>query len=139
MSKNKPTIELVKNEPNKGKTQPERLEQPAPSECGLLDVPFLILVLLLVGIGLIMLFSASYARAANEAHGNPAYYFVRQAIFAFGGIAVMWFISRWNYQVWRMLAFPILGVSILFLIAVPLIGDSGGGATRWIQVGPIRF
>ena len=99
----------------------------------------MILVLLLVGIGLIMLFSASYARAANEAHGNPAYYFVRQAIFAFGGIAVMWFISRWNYQVWRMLAFPILGVSILFLIAVPLIGDSGGGATRWIQVGPIRF
>lgn len=138
MSKKRPAIKLVKNESTKVKNQPERLQEPA-NESGLMDVPFLILVLLLVGIGLIMMFSASYARAANEAHGNPAFYFVRQAFFAVCGIGAMWVLSTWNYQVWRSFSFVILGVSILFLMAVPLIGDSGGGATRWIQVGPIRF
>ena len=139
MSKNNPPIQLVKNEKHKAKTQPERLEPTVSSECGLMDVPFLVLVLLLVGIGLIMMFSASYARAANESHGNPAFYFVRQAAFAVAGVGAMWVISRLNYQLWRMLAFPILGVAIVLLMAVPLIGDSAGGATRWIQIGPLRF
>ena len=89
LSKQKPPIELVKNENNKAKTQSERLEPALPNEQGLMDVPFLVLVLLLVGIGLIMMFSASYARAANESHGNPAFYFVRQAVFAMASSMVL--------------------------------------------------
>ena len=45
---------------------------------GIVDLPFLLLVVLLTLVGLLMMFSASYARAKWDT-GNPAYYFVRQA------------------------------------------------------------
>ena len=57
-------------------------------ERGLLDLPFLVLVVLLVTIGVIMVFSSSYARAYYK-EGNSTYYFARQAIFAVLGIGVM--------------------------------------------------
>ena len=67
---------------------PERLPQPEKTkdkvlldERGLLDLPFLALTVLLVLIGVIMVFSASYARAYYLT-GNSTYYFARQAIFA---------------------------------------------------------
>lgn len=48
---------------------------------GPLDLPYLLLVLTLVGVGLIMLFSASFPSAYYE-EGNPAHYLIRQGIFA---------------------------------------------------------
>ena len=84
-------------------------------ERGLLDVPFLVLTVLLVMIGVIMMFSASYARAYQET-GKSTYYFARQAIFAVLGIGVMLFISRLNYQMWRFASFIVLGVSVFFLL-----------------------
>ena len=87
--------------------EPERLPQPEKTkdkvlldERGLLDLPFLALTVLLVLIGVIMVFSASYARAYYLT-GNSTYYFARQAIFAVAGIAGMLFVSRLNYQLWR--------------------------------------
>ena len=107
-------------------------------ERGMMDIPFLVLTLLLLAIGLVMLFSASYARAYTD-EGNSTYYFARQAIFAVFGVAAMLFITRINYQIWRMLAFPMLAVSVLLLVLVLLMGSSGGGAQRWIVLGGIRF
>ncbi len=111
---------------------------PEQDERGLPDLPFLILTVMLVVIGVIMLFSASYARAYSET-GNSAYYFVRQGGFAAAGLVAMWFISRVNYQVWRALSFPILAASIVFLLLVPVIGISSGGAKRWISLGFTSF
>lgn len=107
-------------------------------ERGLPDLPFLILTVMLVVIGIIMLFSASYARAYRD-EGNSAYYFVRQGGFAVAGIVCMWLISRLNYQIWRVLSIPILAISIVFLVLVPIIGSSGGGAKRWINLGFLSF
>lgn len=107
-------------------------------ERGLLDLPFLALTVLLVVIGVVMVFSASYARAYYET-GNSTYYFARQAIFAVVGIAGMLFVSRLNYQIWRSASFVILIVSLVFLLLVPLIGTSVNGARRWIEVAGIRF
>lgn len=101
---------------------PERLPQPEKTkdkvlldERGLLDLPFLALTVLLVLIGVIMVFSASYARAYYLT-GNSTYYFARQAIFAVAGIAGMLFVSRLNYQLWRSASFIILLVSVFFLM-----------------------
>lgn len=105
---------------------------------GLVDLPFLILTLLLVAIGLIMLFSASYASAYYEM-GNPTYYFVKQLIFAAGGLAIMFVISKINYQSFRALAFPVLGFSILCLLLVLIIGTKVNDAKRWIDLGPFGF
>ena len=103
---------------------------------GLMDLPFLLLTVLLTALGLVMIYSASYARALYET-GDSAYFFKRQLVFSLIGIAAMLLISRIRPQLLRKLAFPILGASILFLalVFVPGIGQSENGATRWIRLG----
>ena len=107
-------------------------------ERGLLDLPFLVLVVLLVTIGVIMVFSSSYARAYYK-EGNSTYYFARQAIFAVLGIGVMLFVSRINYQLWRSVSFIVLAVTVFFLLLVPIFGTEEGGAKRWIWIGFTSF
>ncbi len=108
---------------------------------GPLDVPFLLLVLLLTGIGLIMLFSASFPSAYYET-GNPAYYLIRQSIFAALGIAAMLVIGRINYERFRAVSKLLLLISIILLVLVLIPGIGTGrithGAQRWIRsLGPI--
>lgn len=106
---------------------------------GPMDLPFLMLVLLLTGIGVVMVFSASYASAMYDstvARNNPAYYFIRQAIFAVGGIAIMFITSKINYQTFRWMSIFVLAGSILLLLMVyvPGIGVVRNNARRWIQL-----
>ena len=113
---------------------------------GPIDLPFLALVLLLTAVGLIMLLSASYASAyynmdaAIDTGGDPYYYFKRQLGFAVLGIIAMIVASRFNYQYLRGLSIPALvgSVALLALVLSPL-GRMGGGARRWLQLGPLRF
>lgn len=107
-------------------------------ERGLLDVPFLVLTVLLVLIGVLMMFSSSYARAFVTM-GKATYYFARQAIFAIVGIGAMLLASFFDYHLWRKLSVPVLVVAILFLIAVPIFGTSENGARRWISLGFMSF
>lgn len=108
---------------------------------GPLDLPFLMLVLLLTGIGLIVMFSASYAYGLYvlESH-NPLYYVVRQGALGAVGLAAMYMASRFNYQRWRGLSIFVLGLAVLLLllVLVPGIGVTRNNATRWIrQIGPL--
>lgn len=119
--------------------QPEKKrEKILLDERGLLDLPFLALTVLLVIIGVVMMFSSSYARAYAE-EGKATYYFARQAIFAVLGIGGMLFVSRVNYQIWRGASFIVLAVSLVFLMLVPIIGTEEGGAKRWIWIGFTSF
>lgn len=105
---------------------------------GLLDIPYLVLTLLLVAIGLLMLFSASYARAMNDT-GNAAYFFVRQAGFAAAGIVAMFVISRMNYFIFHRLSILILAISVLLLLMVLAVGVEVNGAKRWVILFGQRF
>ena len=118
---------------NKPEAQPLREDS-----TGLPDLPFLLLVVLLLIVGLVMMFSASYARA-NWDTGNSAYYFVRQAGFAAGGLAVMLLVGRLNYFIWYRTAMLILAGSLFLLALVPVIGVTVNGAKRWISIAGIRF
>ncbi|SFP21458.1 cell division protein FtsW [Oscillibacter sp. PC13] len=104
---------------------------------GPIDLPFLVLVLLLTGIGLIMLLSASFPSAYYES-GNPMAYFYRQAIFAVMGVAAMLLIGKINYQRFRALAKPLLFLSIILLVLVLIphnpIALSANNATRWLGI-----
>ena len=105
---------------------------------GPIDTPFLILVLLLTGIGLIMVFSASFPSAYYE-NGNLAHYFIRQGIFAIMGLAAMVVVSRINYQRFRGLAkLSILG-AIILLVLVLIIGIKVNNARRWLGFGSLTF
>ncbi len=106
---------------------------------GPVDLPFLMLVLLLTGTGLVMVFSASFASAYyNEAMtgNNPTYFIQRQAAFAVAGLVIMWLISKVNYQNLRWISiFVLAGAGILMLLVlVPGLGQSAGGAQRWIKL-----
>ena len=105
---------------------------------GPMDLPFLLLTMLIMGIGLIMLLSASSATSYYElGAGNAMYYFIRQAIFAAAGVAVMFVTSKIDYQTFRGLSVFVLGIAFVLLVAVliPGIGVTRNGATRWINLG----
>ncbi len=123
-----------RREQNTAGEEPSLREQMSPSELGMADMPFLLLTILLVMIGVIMVFSASYARSYAE-EGKATVYFARQAIFAIVGIAAMLFFSRWNYHIWRALSIPGMGITLILLLLVLLIGTKEGGARRWIYLG----
>ena len=104
---------------------------------GPLDLPFLVLVVLLCGIGLIMLLSASFPSAYYES-GNAFSYFYRQGIFAVMGLAAMGMISKINYQRFRALRKPLLVLSVVLLILVLIphnpIAITRNNATRWLGI-----
>ena len=112
---------------------------------GPMDMPFLMLTLLLLGIGLVMLLSASaYAASISEkTHFDPMYYFKRQAIYAVIGIVVMYVVSRIDYQHMRWMGFLALGIAIVLLIAVKVLprpfAISLNGAKRWLNLGFTTF
>ena len=102
---------------------------------GPIDVPFLLLVLLLTGIGLIMMFSASFPSAYHET-GNPAHYFIRQAIFAAVGVVAMFIVGRLNYERFRGVSklALYLSIALLVLVIVPGVGITRNHATRWLGI-----
>ena len=107
---------------------------------GTMDITFLSLVLILLTIGLIMLFSASYAFSYQN-YNNSYRFISRQLIFAVLGVAAMLFISRIDFHFYRKFAwifyFIILGM-LGFLLAVPPMLE-GMDVKRWLVVGPINF
>ena len=102
------------------------------------DLPFLLLVLLLTGIGLIMMFSASFPSAYYES-GDGAYYFKRQLVFAILGIAAMLVLGRINYARWRGISRIAMFVALflLVLVIIPGVGITRNNATRWLGVGEV--
>ncbi len=110
----------------------------ANSARGTIDYPFLILVIVLMAIGLLMVFSSSYAAAYYENKAST-YYFIRQAIFAVVGITVMFIISFMDYRKFRVFSPLLLLLSIVLLILVLVVGTGNYGEKRWINLGFIQF
>lgn len=122
----------------------ERTAKPKTQIQGQVDMPFMLLTVLLVVIGLVMLLSASYPTAIydpqNRTGGDAFYYFKRQAVFALLGFGVMYIVSKLNYRGLQGLALTILLISFVAMLAVkvPGLGYTSGGATRWLKY-PIQW
>jgi len=98
--------------------------------------PFLLgSILLLVGMGLVMVYSAS-AITALDKMGDSFYFLKRQAIAAGLGLIAMGVAMKMGYRRMARLAYPLLVVAVILLIAVliPGIGHAAGGARRWIRL-----
>lgn len=104
---------------------------------GPMDTYFLIIVLIMVVLGLIMMFSASYANAFYLKN-NSLFYISRQLPAALLGIFVMIVASHVDYRIFRPLSIIIYAVSILLLIIV-LFMPPLNNARRWIFIGPFNF
>lgn len=98
-----------------------------------IDLPFCLIILVLLIIGMVMMFSASYP-VAYYTMGDSYYYLKRQLIFAVIGVAVMLGLSFFNYNKLHKIAPFVLGVSYAALVLV-LILPSNNGVHRWIGVG----
>jgi cell division protein FtsW len=99
----------------------------------------LVLVTLgLVAFGLVMVYSASSARAMLAA-GDPAYYLKRQALYALLGLAALALFSRLDFRALRFAGGPLLGASFVLLVAVLALGTEVNGARRWLSTGVLDF
>ena len=103
------------------------------------DLPFLVLTLLLLTMGVIMVLSSSYARAYYDpggiTGGNAAYYFVRQLVFALLGVGAMLIASRIPMELLRRFTFHFLVLTVVLLALVPVIGVKANGSRRWLGIG----
>lgn len=106
---------------------------------GKLDVPFLLLVITILTIGLVMLFSASYTYAYYNEHGDSAYYFKRQLIFAVAGVIAMFLVSKVRYDYFKLFAIPAVLLSWFLLVVVLFLPEVVPGFKRWINLGLFTF
>jgi len=104
------------------------------------DPAILIGVLLLIGIGLIAVFSAS-SILAEERYGDHYYYLKRQGVFCLFGLFLMIVAKNINYLLYRRLVYFFLGLSfiLLTLLFVPGFGVKVAGAQRWFRFGVISI
>lgn len=108
---------------------------------GRFDFILLGAALILVGIGIVMVYSTS-AIIAGDRFGDPYYFLKRQALYAGAGflmmMATMIFVP---YGSLKRLAYPIYILSALMLLVVliPGIGHKAGGAMRWLKIGGVTF
>jgi cell division protein FtsW len=102
------------------------------------DYVMLTLVAALLVLGLIIVYSASFALGQLE-YNDVTYFVVRQAVWALLGLAALVFLMRTDYQVLRQVSPILIVVALGGLVAVlvPGIGVERNGATRWIAVGPL--
>lgn len=102
------------------------------------DMPFLVIMLVMLAFGLLMVFSASSPSAFyNE--GDKFYYIKKQLLFTGLGFLAMFFAMRVGYKTVKRLAPILFAISFGLLVLVLLIGTVGGGAQRWLSLGPVSF
>lgn len=112
-----------------------------PADIMMPRVLLTVATVLLVLLGLVMVFSASTIEAISQ--GDSIFSYVsKQALFvAVGGVAAFAIAKFVPYHVWQSGPWFWIawGVSMLMLLAVPIIGTEIYGAQRWIYIGPVSI
>lgn len=104
------------------------------------DIVYMVLVLMLLTVGLVMMFSASYISAKYDSATNydATYYIKRQLGFALVGVALMFIISRINPELMKKVTPIIFAVSLVLLVLVlihPYRLDGKEDFKRWLKLG----
>lgn len=102
------------------------------------DMPFFILLILVLAVGLVCLFSASFAYSYYRNGGDSYYYIKRQLLWAAFGILAMFVASFVDYRVLNRFAFPVMFVSwglLILVLFLPKIQN----VHRWIRIAGIQF
>ena len=102
------------------------------------DDTLFVVVLILVGVGLVLLYSTSAYNGRVKFH-DSLYYLKKQGFAALIGITGMLVIARIDYHKWVPFAIPGYITAILLSIAVMLFGDEYNGSKRWLSLGPFSF
>lgn len=105
--------------------------------------PCLLLVAAAVGLtlfGLVMIYSASSVEAMSE-QGDAAFYVKRQALFIMAGLVLAAGAAKADYhKLCSKTGLAAMGLVIIgMLVVVRVAGSGANGATRWLEVGPLRL
>lgn len=104
------------------------------------DIPFLLLLLTLLAVGLTMLYSASAAQSAYDTrYATTTRYLQKQLVCGVIGLVAMFIASRIPAEFWLKAAWPLYGISIVLLLSVLVVGESVNGAKRWINIAGVQF
>ena len=104
------------------------------------DIPFLVILLILLGIGLTMLYSASSAQSMYDTgYTSATRYLQKQGLCALIGLCAMVGLGRIPPDFWQQFAWPLYVISIVLLLSVLLFGQSVNGAKRWISIAGLQF
>jgi len=124
----------------KGITEKKPVLAASGAESGYYDVKLLFPVLFLVGIGIVMVYSASSALALKK-FGSDYYFLKKQVLFSLSGILALVVCRHIPLKLIRSLTYPILILAIVFLVAVKItgFGYSVNGSTRWLRFGSLNF
>lgn len=107
-------------------------------EKGSVDIPFFLMLMTIVTIGLVMVFSASYTYSYYF-RGGSMVIFRKQVIFTAIGIVLMWLISRIRYEYFRYFARLAAVISFALLVLVLFLPEYKPGFKRWINLGFTTF
>ena len=102
------------------------------------DRVMILIICVLVCIGSVMVFSASYAFAETR-YGDSLHFVKKQITFVLIGLVAMFVTASFTPAFYKMLSRGFFGVSLVLLVLVLIMGFAGNGAQRWIAIGPISF
>ncbi len=113
--------------------------RPSPAGAsGPVDSFLAAVVVALVGFGVVMVYSASAVEATVQYH-DPQFFLARQVAYAIAALAAMWAASSFDYHRLYKLTYPVLlAVGVMLVMCVAGFGHSGGGAARWLTLGPVH-
>jgi cell division protein FtsW len=104
-----------------------------------MDLPFFLILCLILSIGLVMLLSSSYFYSFyNTDDHDSLHYFKKQLVFVLAGLVIMYAISKFDYKNLVHLAGFAMFVSV-GLLCIALLLPSENGIKRWINIGPVQF
>lgn len=110
---------------------------PKPS-AQLYDVPLLYCVVMLIGLGFVMVTSASMP-TADRLFDNPYHIIIRHSMFLAMGFVLFWLTCCVPMTWWKRSNPYLLLLGMVLLIIVLIVGREVNGAKRWIPVGPVGF
>jgi cell division protein FtsW len=122
---------------NGGLTSQDKIRQGRGHTVGRYDWGLLFTVTAMLGLGVVMVFSASYPRGL-EGFDDPFYFILRQLAWLALGIAVLVIGARVPYTFWNRWSIPLMGVALLALLGVIIFGTERFGATRTFLNGSIQ-
>lgn len=102
------------------------------------DYWLILITFLLLGFGLVMVFSTSYYIGLTD-FNDTYHYFRKQLIFAGIGLLLFFIFSNIHYSFYKKHVAIILLICIILLIAVLFVADTINGAKRWIDIGFTSF
>lgn len=104
---------------------------------GSIDIPFLFIILALLGMGLVMMFSASYPSSFAET-GTSVHYIKKQGLGALFGIVAMFLLSKISTEFWKK-KLVIAGVIAGSYALLGIVLAGSGDIKRWIYIGSFSF